>query len=709
MIFNNLRCAVCVLLVVGSTSLAAERRAKVKYLVLPEPAIWQIDIDFGNLTPLPASIELAEMHIRFVDEEGTDVLGSVTRQLSAGGGRLAVQKDAKSLTPGNYYIVTVLFDQNGQQIGAPYRHSIDWPGQAEAFRGVRILNNMVWELLRVEAKEVHGSESLHFKSPKRRWAYVTATLRDSGGPLRVTLGNHVDIIAFADGETGTREAMRYLPAGEYELTVDSDGPCHIDSLVVRSIPEILLHEFMGGPYGKLDVSLPEYFARYINPHVNTFVVAPNRLADGHVDLSLLHDWKRRGGRVLAAAPALGTPDVGGPSFSFDQVAEYLANSPGLSNPLADGIILDEFVGHNDISYSHYGRVIRQVKQDPSYVGKHCYIYASTIFGITHGRTLIDSIFESDSVMAWERYIPTAQKNYLPEPGDTATRNFLRTEYGLVDGARGYRDHHPDAIEHMAVCFGSFSTPGGEMLNTTPRVNHKVFLDMQFNIVANEPTFWGTYGLMGYHTSYTDDETLRWICQLFRHYGIEGNTVPATDDPYVSPHLTDGDFKKGTEGWELAAAEAGSIRTDSKPGLANLQGRYGRRVDGDTGLVTRRSASKPNTIRRTIGNLEPGRLYTFRMLTCDFEDMSKRELHAVSYTLENTTSIPEKSFSAIIPSLSFVYIDKHKTWSNYHWHLFRANAETATLTITDWKSDSEPGGPVDQQLLLNFIQVHPYFE
>ena len=122
---------------------------------------------------------------------------------------------------------------------------------------MRILNNVVWELLRVEAKEVHGAESLHFKSPKRRWAYVAATLRDSGGPLRVTLGNHVDIIAIEDGETGTREAMRYLPAGDFELTGDSDGPCLFDSLVVRSIPDILLHEFMGGPYGTLADSHPE--------------------------------------------------------------------------------------------------------------------------------------------------------------------------------------------------------------------------------------------------------------------------------------------------------------------------------------------------------------------------------------------------------------------------------------------------------------------
>ena len=97
-----------------------------------------------------------------------------------------------------------------------------------------------------------------------------------------------------------------------------------------------------------------------------------------------------------------------------------------------------------------------------------------------------------------------------------------------------------------------------------------------------------------------------------------------------------------------------------------------------------------------------------MITCDFEDMSKREKHAVNVKLENVTLVPKRSLSVIFPDLGFVYIDKHNTWLNYHWRVFRAKGKTARVTITDWASDNEPGGPIGQQLMLNYIQVHPYY-
>ena len=92
---------------------------------------------------------------------------------------MAIQRNAKTLLPGCYVIVTTLVDQNGQQIGS---HPIDWPGHTEAFRGVRILNNLVSELLLVEAKLVGGSEVFGFSSPKRRWLHLSATVRDTDGP-----------------------------------------------------------------------------------------------------------------------------------------------------------------------------------------------------------------------------------------------------------------------------------------------------------------------------------------------------------------------------------------------------------------------------------------------------------------------------------------------------------------------------------------------
>ncbi len=47
--------------------------------------------------------------------------------------------------------------------------------------------------------------------------------------------------------------------------------------------------------------------------------------------------------------------------------------------------------------------------------------------------------------------------------------------------------------------------------------------------------------------------------------------------------------------------------------------------------------------------------------------------------------------------------------NHHRVMFRATGKTATLNISDWLSDQEAEGPVGQELMLNYVQVQPYFE
>tara|TARA_B100001123_G_scaffold291655_1_gene325142 strand:- start:3125 stop:3274 length:150 start_codon:yes stop_codon:yes gene_type:complete len=46
--------------------------------------------------------------------------------------------------------------------------------------------------------------------------------------------------------------------------------------------------------------------------------------------------------------------------------------------------------------------------------------------------------------------------------------------------------------------------------------------------------------------------------------------------------------------------------------------------------------------------------------------------------------------------------------NYHWRVFRATRDRALLTISDWSSNQNPGGPSGQELMFNFIEVQPYF-
>ena len=42
-------------------------------------------------------------------------------------------------------------------------------------------------------------------------------------------------------------------------------------------------------------------------------------------------------------------------------------------------------------------------------------------------------------------------------------------------------------------------------------------------------------------------------------------------------------------------------------------------------------------------------------------------------------------------------------------IFKAQGETAMLSVSDWVGEEELGGAVGQELMFNFVQVEPYFE
>ena len=52
--------------------------------------------------------------------------------------------------------------------------------------------------------------------------------------------------------------------------------------------------------------------------------------------------------------------------------------------------------------------------------------------------------------------------------------------------------------------------------------------------------------------------------------------------------------------------------------------------------------------------------------------------------------------------------QHPAWMNYHRMVFRPKSNTAELIISDWASSHEPGGPIGQELVCNFIEIQPFF-
>src|SRR5262249_39473991 len=138
-----------------------------------------------------------------------------------------------------------------------------------------------------------------------------------------------------------------------------------------------------------------------------------------------------------------------------------------------------------------------------------------------------------------------------------------------------------------------------------------------------------------------------------------------------------DFEQGLAAWTFKEAEPGSIAAKSHPRYGRIEGRYmglGRPADpeqiGDTFLWMKRSAKGPNSFSQTIKNLEPGRLYSLKMFSCDYQDLvnpqkkTEEEAHKFvgKLVLDGVELDQQRSFSEMYPSSPEPPIP---VWITYH--------------------------------------------
>jgi hypothetical protein len=278
---------------------------------------------------------------------------------------------------------------------------------------------------------------------------------------------------------------------------------------------------------------------------------------------------------------------------------------------------------------------------------------------------------------------------------------------------------------MVLVSGLFTH--GLSLNVLPEVDYKVWMDMQMQYLATNPEFDGLFGLHWWNAQFADEETLRWMARLFRHYAIEGQAelLSKTLGYRYRPELiVNADFDDGLNGWTVDAAGKDSLRTDYMERFARLQGRYWHRAGfpdepaGNTFLWLRRNATKPNVVSQTMHDLRPGALYSLKLMAADHEDIthgaSEKKMLPLSVTIEGAETVPGKSFVGFSNSRTaspseLAFDNQHPAWFNLHRIVFRATGDTATLRISDWSTPSDPGGPAGQEVMINAIEVQPYFD
>ncbi len=439
-----------------------------------------------------------------------------------------------------------------------------------------------------------------------------------------------DVLLQSGKETArTHEAFRFVTKGEHRLDVELGDGMRVEKLVVRAVPE-LIHCGLGfnsaiKSYGLYDM---EFLKRDILPNVTTLIV-PHNL---QLEPAVIESWHGQGKRFVAEV------GINGQATTAEEHVKYWTGFFDQA-PFIDGILINEFIVNREETagrtlspsrqqrldaerqkYQVYEEALRKIHELDRYRNKMVYAYVGgsgkklnqEVIGDTFVRTLVDCGYR----IALERYlfeVSSQQKSY----------EALQT---FIEGIADWEAKVPGVKQQMVIAFGLFSMPPGG-INKQPNVDYHVWMDQQMYLLAGNSALAGITGIEWWTTILADEETVRFVGRLYRHYAIEGKTNMLTRDPLYLAHIENTDFEKGVEGWTLQPAEEGTIAPKSFPRYGRIEGRYmglGRPADpehiGDTFLWMKRSEKGPNTFSQTIKDLEPGRLYSLKMFSCDYQDL-----------------------------------------------------------------------------------------
>jgi len=285
---------------------------------------------------------------------------------------------------------------------------------------------------------------------------------------------------------------------------------------------------------------------------------------------------------------------------------------------------------------------------------------------------------------------------------------------------------PAAHRRTVFCFSGYITPEGWNMYPAPEGDYKVFFDHFMHRLATDPEFAEAGGIGSTAFQHIDEEQVRFMAKVVRHYALEGRTDSLAERygwRYAPGHIRNCDFAGGLDCWTAQCAEPGSIVATNREdyGFKVQYRRPSSKGYGDTLVRMTRSAKGPNRLSQTLTGLKPGAMYILLYHSTDEADVERPGTPCRDFVLraelKGVNVDPQLSFDRIWPEdLS----DKGRRrgrpeiktlfpLSCHHRYVFRAEGPTAELTISDWASDSAPGAPVGRTRLVNYFMVRPYYE
>ncbi len=564
------------------------------------------------------------------------------------------------------------------------------------------LNNMVGEILDTELK----NGDVTFVNPREGWVFIgfdkpyrntTAVLDGAADP----------VVFYRDGELS--DTMRLLTLGEHTLHIEN-APAEGGRLIIRSVAQIMLYALDIAP--KLDYANFRYDMNFWKKHllhsVNIFDTEVWLPKAGH-QLAVDKEVTSRGMKILGSHGIFRKENIN----EIDKLVDIIRNNPTLLRNW--GLTLDEIsINENPTTMLATCEALWKLTDLEKRVYTWCYSRISEkSFNPRIQQNLLSAcsnVSRGEGKIFLETYVGTK-----------------RTEKEMEENLEGIPVHldiarrmTPDAAERFMMLMSGYTTPEVWCINNYPAADIKVVFDRFFHILATDPRMVGLYGMGCYSIWHTDEEIVRWVGKLMRHYCVEGKTESLAEKygfKYIPGHLQDGDFEEGFKHWNVEAAEADSIvhKTIRGYGGNKYQWRIGREDGlGDTVALFTKSATKPNRLSQVATGLTPGKLYCLTFMSMDYDDFLKPQNKHLDYVFN-----AEISDAEIIPNVTSTRHFPIRWYGTgdtapgtpekaIHRVVFRAKADKATITFTDWKSPTEPGGPAGARRIVNWIGLHPYY-
>ena len=677
---------------------AAQRVVEPLQAYVADP--WQRDMEPGKTARLAVDVslnmpaeQLRQGVLRLSLTSRETGQAALARQVRSPQSHTALVLDVRSLPWGAHDLTVSFANAAGWEVVSTRQTATILPGGKEQ---IRVLNNLVSELMDARARGLLDSRQIAFMNPREGWVWFSLAgdcsvrLPSPSPPLP---GGEESNVLTSHGAQPPVEAMRLLPAGRYVLAV-SGSPT---DLVVRAIPGLLYNVYPSqsqiAPFGPNDW---QRLSRYTLPNTN--------MIEGQViDTPEYREFVAQGKLWIANMQAPGLIDK--EAWTPERMLEAWRKPRDWDLAKIGGIQSDEYYpGLANEMIMTTALSVARLAEDPDFSGKLWIPFVVRMYGSELAELFMKVAIGAGwpfSIEVYQGEAPTEQEN----------REAIAARFG--ECAEGWERAYPGSLRR-AILTPMYAYLPYCTTNCYPQADFRVHLDMQMQVLASDPAFFGLWGVQPYRSNYVDPEILDTMGMMLRHYCIEGKTGPMLTDPYELKHVTDPDFEQGTQQWQLAPAESGAITAGEFAGYGQLQGRYPGGAFGDTFLVMKRSARAPNRFSQELGGLQAGRLYSLKLITGDYADLqagtSRKDQQAVAIQIEGA-QVQEGGFSYPFCSARgpAPFTTQNRFWMTYHWLQFRAQGPTAKLTVSDWAKPDALGGPVGQEVMYSFLEVQPVLE